>query len=339
MGRYRVELGYEAIGLCPVCAKDVPAYYESIPEGIFFVGECPEHGIFREMAEKDLDFFRRGYEHEYLPVRGNLLLPVTYRCNLKCTYCYALSNTDHDIPDRPFEVIRDMIATADGNATLIGGEPTVRDDLFDIIAAARQMSNVNKICVCTNGQRFRDMEYLKGLRAAGLDYLFFSFNDVEYEMSSTVHKNKLQALENCYKLRIPVWLQATISDLRQLDSFVSVLRGYKKIVFNVTVRAVKSIGVNHPTNNICMSEILEYLGKKDDYRMGTNAFNRHTDLEGKNAKICSVVYDMTSLDPVDWDYVISDDTFTKFWRGMRVDEVMLRERILKKNGQSKQPVG
>jgi MoaA/NifB/PqqE/SkfB family radical SAM enzyme len=332
-----MNLGYETVGLCPLCATDSPAYYEATPQGVFLVGRCPEHGEFREQAEKDEEFFRLGYDHEYQPVRGNLVLPITYRCNLACRYCYTLSNTDLSIPDRPLDAILGIISSYKGNISLIGGEPTVRDDLVEIISRAVKMPNINKVSVCSNGQRMKDIEYLRGLKDAGMSYVFFSLNDVEYEMSPQVHKNKLRALDNCRKLGIPVWMQGTISSLPQLDSFVDVLRTYKRVVFNVTLRAVKGMGINHPTQDIFASDMLEYLGKKEDYRKGTNPFNRHITLEGREAKICSWVYDMKRLDPIDWDYIISDDTMTTFFRGMRTDEVMLRQRLSGKKEQAKQP--
>jgi MoaA/NifB/PqqE/SkfB family radical SAM enzyme len=323
-------LDYETTGLCPHCAKESPAHYESNDDGVVLIAECPDHGAFTELAEKDRDSFLWGYEQEYEKPHDHLALPVTYRCNLTCEYCYTLSNTKHVVPDRPFGVITDIVGSYNGNLSLIGGEPTVREDLPEIIAEAKAMPNIDRVSVCTNGQRLKDMRYLSQLREAGLDFVFFSFNDVEYDMSSQVHSNKLQALENCYKLRVPVWLQGTISDIHQLDSIVLVLREFKKVIFSVTLRAAKAFGINHPAKEIFVSDILEYLGKKENCLKGTSPFNRRIKLEGKFAKVCSWVHDMRRVDPVDSDYVISDDTMTKFHRGMRVDEVLLRQRLFGK---------
>jgi len=322
-----MDMGYKTVSLCPHCAKDTPAHYESTAEGVFLVSACPEHGEFMEHIEKDVDFFRWGYDQEYAKPLPHMALPITYRCNLACKYCYTLSNTDLVVPDRSFDALMKIIGAHEGSLTIIGGEPTIREDLPEIIAASRNMPNITRISVATNGQRIRDIKYLSKLREAGLSFVFFSFNDTEYEMSSKVRKNKLQALENCYKLKIPVWFQGTINEIHQLDSIVSVMREFKKIIFKVVLRPVRAVGVNHPTDEIFMSDILQYLGKKDEYKKGDSPFNRVITLEGTKTKVCIYAFDVGRTDPIDYKYVISDDRVMGLYRGFRTDEVLLRRRL------------
>jgi len=320
-------LDYKTASVCPKCAKEAPAHYETRPDGVHLISECPEHGVFTERAERDIDSFLWGYDQDYVKPHTHLVLPATYRCNINCTYCYTLSNTKLAMPDRSQDDIKKLIGSFEGNVTFIGGEPTLREDLPEIIAAAKATPSIGKVSIATNGQLLRDRRRVEMLKDAGIDFIFFSFNNVEYEASSTVHKNKLQALEHCYNLRMPVWLQGTISELHHLDSFISVLREVKRVVFKVTLRSVRAMGLRHPKDEVFVSDILEYLGKKDSVRKGTSPFNRFVRLEGREAKICAWVYDIGRIDPVDSDYVISNDTFTKLHRGIREDEVLLRRRL------------
>jgi len=54
-----------------------------------------------------------------------------------------------------------------------GGEPTIRDDLPDIVRLGKKMG-IDYIEVNTNGIRFADdIEYLRAVKEAGVDSLYF----------------------------------------------------------------------------------------------------------------------------------------------------------------------
>ena len=114
---------------------------------------------------------RFGSHHRELPVLSEIAL--TYRCQNRCTFCYA------DAPKRGRDVgemttaevkrIIDVIADDAQCPTLsfTGGEPTLRDDLAELITYARDKGlRVNLI---TNGVRCGEREYAAMLAAAGLD--------------------------------------------------------------------------------------------------------------------------------------------------------------------------
>ncbi len=317
----------ETTSLCPTCAKDAPARYTEERGQMFLHVECPEHGIHTELAETDSAFFRRWYEMDYPRPYRHLVLPLTYRCDAKCRYCYTLSNTPlASPPDRPAERIAQILDRYDGNSTLLGGEPTLRRDLAAIIRVAKSNRPGRRIGLGTNGRRLKDPEYLESLREAGMDYVFFSLNDVVYEGSEAIYRDKIQALDNCRRLSVPVWLQRTIDDLSQLASLPEILERYTKVIFNVTVRAVKAFGCIRPDAQVSVSAMVAYFGQERECRKGYSPFNNLIRVGRKDVKVCSWGNDMRRLDPIDVDYLISDDTLTTFHRGMRVDEVILKRR-------------
>lgn len=323
----------ETTGLCPRCGADSPAHYEERPSGMFLHLDCAHHGRYTECVESDARFFRWAYERSYERKADHLALPVTYRCNLRCSYCYTLSNSSLELPrDRPFAELAKIATDFGGNITFIGGEPTLRDDIPELIAAAKDAGRHRKVSVATNGQRLADAEYVGALKRAGTDFVFLSLNDVAYEPSPAVYGRKVQALNNCADLGVPVWLQRTITRLDQLDSLVRVLEAQRKIVFFVTVRAAKAYGIGRPSEDIFVSDILRYLGKQNDYQAGTSPFNRLIKLSGIEVKVCSWVNDNKRVDPVDSLYLISDDTLTTFHRGMRLDEILLLQSALPSPG-------
>lgn len=322
-----VSIYCETLSLCPTCAMELPARYEEYSDRVELCVECPEHGVSREPVECDAGAFRKYYEMEYATPPRHLVLPVTYRCNMNCRYCYSLSNAGLSLPpDRDLETLLGYIGQYGGNVTLIGGEPTVRNDLHELVAEAKRRFPGARISVATNGQKLVDLEYVRRLKDTGLDFVFLSLNDVEYEPSEAAHRRKLQALENCRLLSMPVWLQRTVDSISQVHSLVPLVEHYRRIIFDITLRAVKPFGSCYPSDNVYVSQIVEALGLADCCAPGTTPFNRLAKIAGRPIKICSWVHDTRRLDPIDSGYVISSDVLTTFHRGMKVDEVLLRRR-------------
>jgi radical SAM protein with 4Fe4S-binding SPASM domain len=98
-------------------------------------------------------------------------LALTYRCNNNCAHCYnarprnypELSTADWKrILDRCWEIgIPHIIFT--------GGEPTLKDDLAELIAHAQSLGQITGIN--TNGRRLSDAGYVEKLVSAGLDHV------------------------------------------------------------------------------------------------------------------------------------------------------------------------
>jgi radical SAM protein with 4Fe4S-binding SPASM domain len=98
-------------------------------------------------------------------------LAITYRCNNKCLHCYAGGPRETEeltieewrkVMDRLFELgIPHVVFT--------GGEPTLRDDLPELIAYTQQIGLVSGLV--TNGRRLKDETYFDSLVNAGLDHV------------------------------------------------------------------------------------------------------------------------------------------------------------------------
>ncbi len=319
----------ETVSLCPHCGADSPARYEVRADAVRLLIDCPAHGVSSEAVESDPAFFRAGYERDYRPPVAHLVFPLTYRCNVACRYCYTLSNVGSGrLPDRSLKRIMALFGATTGNVTLIGGEPTVRDDLPQIVRAMKAAAPGRRISVASNGQKLADPAYLGSLQDAGLDFVFLSVNDIAYEDSDTTLARKLAALENCNRAGMPVWLQRTVDSLDQLDSLSPLVERYGRVVFKTTVRAVKSYGAQYPAVQVHVSDMIRRLGREDAFDWGTMPFNRVIRLGGRPAKVCSWVNDVRRTDPLDSAYILSNDEITQFHRGMKLDELMLKGMAL-----------
>ncbi len=98
-------------------------------------------------------------------------IAVTYRCNNKCRFCYAYSPFRESDEMTTEEVKRVIDIIADDahvpSLSFTGGEPTLRNDLFELIKHGREKGlRVNLI---TNGRRCADKAFVARLVEAGLN--------------------------------------------------------------------------------------------------------------------------------------------------------------------------
>lgn len=154
--------------ICPQCLKVLPAGKVEREDGIYLVKECPEHGKFEALIwEGSLESYQ-AWGKTILPPdsvpaalpqkkgcpldcglcenhqrRGCcVLLEVTGRCNLQCPTCFAGSGPKgRDVPFEELEKQMRYLMEHGGpfNLQLSGGEPTVREDLEDILRLGKDL--------------------------------------------------------------------------------------------------------------------------------------------------------------------------------------------------------
>ena len=105
-----------------------------------------------------------------LPAPLRLDLALTYRCNNNCVHCYSGTATiSRELTTTEWiKVIDRAYALGVPQILFTGGEPTLREDLVDIITHAEAVGLVTGLV--TNGRRLKDFNYVQQLVAAGLDY-------------------------------------------------------------------------------------------------------------------------------------------------------------------------
>jgi uncharacterized radical SAM superfamily Fe-S cluster-containing enzyme len=234
----------ETESLCPICLKRVKATRLLQGDEVFLVKECEDHGSFRTAiwrGEPSMAEWQRSKEpvhpclcygtvekgcpfdcglceaHAQLPC--SVLLEVTDRCNLHCPVCFADSGRG-EAGDLSLEKIswlleRAIAAVGPSNLQLSGGEPTLRDDLPEIIEVARRVG-YSFIQVNTNGLRLAsDRVYVRRLHDAGLSSVFLQFDGVDDEVYRSLRgrallDRKLGAVQNCGEIGLGVVLVPTL---------------------------------------------------------------------------------------------------------------------------------
>ncbi len=234
--------------LCPVCLKELLATVFSDAGGVVWMERiCPEHGETVSRVWPDVDHYRwmtsldfpRNPPHatcggatatrpcpfgcgvcERHARKGTLQeVEVTQACNLHCPVCFMSAQSDRHDPDMEgLSAMFDAIVRTGGVDTgvqITGGEPTVREDLPDIIRMARGKGFWG-VEVNTNGLVIASRDgYLETLVEAGLTGVYLSFDslvaDVYRQMKGAdLLAVKLEAVERCRVAGIQVVLAMTI---------------------------------------------------------------------------------------------------------------------------------
>jgi uncharacterized radical SAM superfamily Fe-S cluster-containing enzyme len=260
---------------------------------VWMTKHCERHGEFQDLISTDANEYLRAekfaqkgpgvqnpisYTAGECPTRCGLcfdhesktvlaIIDVTNRCNMRCPVCFANAGTTGYIYEPTLEQIDRMLETAVKvnfpkgihALQLSGGEPTVRDDLPDIVKLVKR-HGINHIEVNTNGLKVGDPEtgaaYLKTLTDAGISTLYLQFDGLtaDSRMDARVptgdEKGRFMSIEGRRKL-------AEYYTGRQLNVPNNARKvGFESIVLVVTLQK----GVNDDQ----MGEILRYAGENSD---------------------------------------------------------------------------
>ncbi len=249
---------HETESLCPVCLRRIPARYERRDGRAYFTKACPEHGGFSTLFWRDADMYeswlRQGV-HAPAKDRGRppdeagcpfscglcdahrsgtctAVIELTYRCDLDCRVCFADANSRRFEPG-PAQLERMYAAALASNRfcsiQLSGGEPTMREDLPDIIRLGKRMGAVH-LQLNTNGLRLAaEPGYAAQLKAAGLDLVYLQFDGLDDAVYRRLRGRdllelKLKAIARCEAAGLGVLLVPVVVPGVNLDSLGEIVR-------------------------------------------------------------------------------------------------------------------
>jgi heme b synthase len=109
---------------------------------------------------------------------------ITRRCNLNCVHCRSSSALEIDgHPDFSLDeakrVIDDIVSYASPVVVLSGGEPLLRDDVFDIAAYGNEKGL--RMCLATNGALVTE-EICTGIKESGIKMVSLSLDGATPEV-------------------------------------------------------------------------------------------------------------------------------------------------------------
>lgn len=230
--------------LCPVCNTVVDAEVTEEKEKIWLIQHCPVHGKFTNLYWSDAAMYHRfdrynavgnGITNPQNPAalpdscpascglcsnhHSQTLLAnidVTNRCNLDCDFCFANARACGFVYEPSFDQIIGMLKLLRSEKPVpapavqfSGGEPTMRDDLPEIIRTAKEMG-FKQVQIATNGIKIAaSPSYTEELKATGLNTVYLHFDGVSRETNPFLKKH-LQAIGNLKKVRLGTVLVPTL---------------------------------------------------------------------------------------------------------------------------------
>ena len=214
-----------------------------------------EHGaVYLDTACSDCDLSKsvmlsptvEGYQNLFgkeLPVWIDsidaCILNTTDRCNMDCLHCYHMPDNSEDAS---IEEIVLQGNTERKQIILMGAEPTVRNDLPELIAALATEYG-KPVGIYTNGIRLSDMSYLQSLVDSGLAFICFSLHTEEYIGNKVIFEKKKLALDNIAKVDVRLnHISFSMKDSGDLVNCLELARDYWGYSDHFRLRAPGAIG-------------------------------------------------------------------------------------------------
>jgi uncharacterized radical SAM superfamily Fe-S cluster-containing enzyme len=232
----------ETFSVCPVCYTKIKAQVVEKDGKILIQKTCKEHGNFSDTYWTRADIYHKAEAYKRpssTPFKDNCpeacsvnkcpnhvsatvmaVIDVTNECDLRCPICFANASKPPDLYRPSKETIHNMLKSlkkCDPSPLAVmfaGGEPTVRDDIIEIVQMAHDLKYM--ILLATNGVRMsNDPEFVRKLKEAGLNIVYLQFDgltDAPYEKLRNVKllPNKLRLVELCRKYDIEIILVPTV---------------------------------------------------------------------------------------------------------------------------------
>ena len=138
---------------------------------------------------------------------SNIVVDLTHKCQMTCANCYI---PNREIPDLDEKKLYEFLKKLPFRTyiRLIGAEPTMREDIFEIISTVKKLGH--RPSLTTNGLKLAQRDYVKKLKEAGLRLLLHSMNGADDDKQYQNLDNgkwatvKVRALENIFAERLPV---------------------------------------------------------------------------------------------------------------------------------------
>ncbi|MEM2393551.1 MAG: radical SAM protein [Candidatus Bathyarchaeia archaeon] len=264
--------------LCPICLRRIPAkIVGESDDNVYMEKSCPTHGFFKVLVWKGIKSwilwnelndweperlegergvtelnegcpFDCGLCPQHLRAACIVVAEITNRCNLNCPVCFASANERY-VYDASIDTVEDMFKTVlyyECKSTvptvqISGGEPTIRDDLPQIVAMAKRLG-IEHVMVNTNGVRIaKDKKFLRSLKESGVSVIYLQFDGVTDDVylrlrGASLVDVKVKAIKNCADVGVGVVLVPTVVKGVNFHQIGDIVRFAKKWI--PTVRGV-----------------------------------------------------------------------------------------------------
>lgn len=214
-----------------VNAKTVKSDYEKLVYTISTLAQTEKVCPVSFLDVKSVEPFTQQYT---APLRMDLAL--TFKCQNNCVHCYA--GGPHETSELTTEQWKEVIDCLSQIGVFIltftGGEPTLREDLPELLLYAQNKGMVTGLI--TNGRRLKDKSYVETLEKTGLDFVQVTLESKKVEIHDLMTgtkgswKETVAGIKNAVQTKIYVTTNTTLSKYNAND-------------FLKTIDFIKELGV------------------------------------------------------------------------------------------------
>ena len=201
---------------------------------VWITKECNKHGFFKDLYFGDIALYKRWmnfkvtgtsvsdiktsifnhselyFEHKSQTVLTNLV--VTNRCNDKFSNSCINSETDGCVYEPTLDQLKELMKQArdqkpigSKSIQITGGEPTLREDILDIVRCAKEVGFSN-VQIQTNGLKLAEsIKLCTRLKEENVNTIYLVFNGITKKTNPLIEQNK-KAMENLRKINLEVAL-------------------------------------------------------------------------------------------------------------------------------------
>ncbi len=243
----------------------------------------------RIQSQKAFDILIRKVAFKALNIKfRNIKLHVNNDCNLKCKNCYC----DFSLRDTlSYKEICDLInqfrpVGANLKLQLLGGEPLLRSDLFEIINYAKR--RIKHITIYTNATLITPQAAAK-IKQAGINAvivnLYSCYKDVHEEITQTPGSwdKTLEGIKNLVAAGLPTYtftvlMAVNVNHLKQIDDFARGLKA-KTMFFPYIKQGSNNL---QPEDKRLFQNSINWA-----YNQSKGYKNKLLDVLCKRSKVCS----------------------------------------------------
>lgn len=302
------------ISLCPVCYREIPAtiYIDGV---VMMHKVCPVHGVSEGIVEKDVAFYIWCLNHPSDIYDGHLV-DVTTRCNLNCKYCYY----DKGNEDIPIDEIVNECMVNRGPYILTGGEPTLRQDLPEIIC---RCSEIGPTFFLTNGTGLLDKEYLKACNEHTFKRNGFSGIGLSYHSEFDKFNEVVDTMKACeIKPQTIFFVIDSLGDLEKVKRFSEANKGFSEVT---RIKCASNVWNEDKAGRLFVSDVLDWFKGQGEIKAPDHGKVSYMPFYQNGVTYAAISWhDVTNVDLLDINcpptYRAKNGQVTDFVRAMLINE-------------------